>query len=141
MTTEFTPKPLLIPVHVAYEMIVYESELPEDMPSCEYDSWFDMSWLYLGVRMGPRPPCMRDELEEGQEKPVIQMHVDYSEQHCPPLSAAPDDGMCCGERLESGYGMAGGGMGPYYMCNVCGQMWKDQDEWFDEEAEKDNDDE
>lgn len=38
--------------------VVHEDELPEDMSEEEYHAWFLMSWVD-GVRMGPRPPCMR----------------------------------------------------------------------------------
>jgi len=35
----------------------------------------------------------------------------------------------CGKRLEAGYGMAGGGIGPYFYCETegCGTFIKSQD--------------
>ena len=35
--------------------IMFEDELPEDMPQEDYDKWFDMSWVD-GVRVGPEWP-------------------------------------------------------------------------------------
>ncbi len=34
-------------------------------------------------------------------------------------------GTCCGEKLESGYGFAGGGLGVYHYCTgECGRVYK-----------------
>ncbi len=43
--------------------------------------------------------------------------------------APPVDGCCPndGNLLEQGYGLAGGGIGEYWMCNFCDYFYKEQD--------------
>jgi hypothetical protein len=37
-------------------------------------------------------------------------------------------GRCCGERTHSGFGLAGGGFGPYVICKgKCGTLYKMMD--------------
>jgi hypothetical protein len=59
----------------------------------------------------------------------VFVHVDPSEVE--PQALAPrDDGKCqyCGGETEIGYGLAGGGIGPYTYCMRCGRIC---DKWPD----------
>jgi hypothetical protein len=65
------------------------------------------------------------------DKDKISVHIDLSEiepQEVPPRS----DGKCqyCGGDTDQSYGMAGGGMGVYTYCTVCGRV---TDKWQDPE--------
>lgn len=56
------------------------------------------------------------------KEPVL-FHLDKSKiepQEKPPRS----DGKCqyCGGETDMGYGLAGGGMGPYTYCSSCGKI-------------------
>jgi hypothetical protein len=45
----------------------------------------------------------------------------------------------CGKAMQSGYGLAGGGIGPYFYCETegCGGFKKFQDAEINEVTEKD----
>ena len=47
-------------------------------------------------------------------------------------------GTCCGKKLESGYGYAGGGLGVYYYCTgKCERIYKRKQDIEPEEKEND----
>lgn len=53
----------------------------------------------------------------------VTVHIDLAKvepQEAPPRS----DGKCqyCGGDTDMGYGLAGGGIGPYSFCTVCGRI-------------------
>jgi len=50
------------PVLTKYGPMIYEDELPADMPQADYDAWYAESRVIDGVRMGPPYP---DEVADG----------------------------------------------------------------------------
>lgn len=53
----------------------------------------------------------------------VFIHVDSSEKY-PDLPEFDQDAPCptCGGKTDSGFGLAGGGFGPYAFCEACGTI-------------------
>jgi hypothetical protein len=51
--------------------LMYEDELPEDLPKILYDWWFDLSEIVDGVRMGPTIKPSNQRLSADQKGRVL----------------------------------------------------------------------
>lgn len=61
-----------------------------------------------------------------KKKDELFIHMDFAEQDPSIPEKGPDVCPTCGKPLESGYGMAGGGMGVYMYCEEHGIISKTQ---------------
>ncbi len=61
-------------------------------------------------------------MTDKKEQPYI--HIDPLEKRAELPDVGNTDGLCpeCGGVLEDGFGLAGGGYGPYEYCSECGTV-------------------
>jgi len=61
----------------------------------------------------------------------LAIHVDAAEKRAGLPELAPEDSSCphCGGELQTGFGLAGGGFGPYTYCEACRKVTSKTEVW------------